>query len=65
MGNKLSFLKQSENCNYKKYGWRPDKLDIRDHINNNLKLSMGMSNDYEIALSLKSDLVRIGSRIFK
>ena len=40
-------------------------IHIRDNINNNLKLSMGMSNDYEIALSLKSDLVRIGSRIFK
>ena len=32
-------------------------IDLRDNINNDLKLSMGMSNDYEIALSLKSDLV--------
>ncbi len=40
-------------------------IDLRDNIKKDLKLSMGMSNDYEIALSLKSDLVRVGSRIFK
>ena len=40
-------------------------IDLRDKIKKDLKLSMGMSNDYEIALSLKSDLVRVGSRIFK
>ena len=40
-------------------------IDLRDYIKKDLKLSMGMSNDYEIALSLKSDLVRVGSRIFK
>ena len=33
-------------------------IDLRDNIKKDLKLSMGMSNDYEIALSLKSDLVR-------
>ena len=38
---------------------------IRDHINPKLILSMGMSNDYDIALSLNSNLVRVGSRIFK
>ena len=38
---------------------------IRDHINPKLILSMGMSNDYEVALSLNSNLVRVGSRIFK
>ena len=38
---------------------------IRDHINPKLILSMGMSNDYEVALSLNSILVRVGSRIFK
>ncbi len=40
-------------------------INLKDSINNKLKLSMGMSNDYEIALSNNSDLVRIGSRIFK
>ena len=43
---------------------------LRDDINNNftfpsLKLSMGMSQDYTIAVSLQSDFVRIGSMIFK
>ncbi len=38
---------------------------LRDNIDKSLTLSMGMSNDYEIALSLKSDMVRIGSKIFK
>ena len=28
-------------------------------------LSMGMSSDYEIALRCKTDLVRIGSKIFQ
>ena len=40
-------------------------IDLRDSINTRLKLSMGMSNDYEVALSHQSDLVRIGSKIFK
>jgi len=39
-------------------------IDLRDNINPKLKLSMGMSNDYEVALSYQSDLVRVGSRIF-
>ena len=38
---------------------------LKNSLNNGLKLSMGMSNDYEIALSYKSDLIRIGSKIFK
>lgn len=38
---------------------------IRDEINPNLKLSMGMSNDYEIAISTGSDFVRIGSALFQ
>ena len=38
---------------------------LKDDINPNLMLSMGMSNDYDIALSLNSNLVRVGSRIFK
>ena len=49
---------------------KPDKYFkkmsyLRDNIDKSLTLSMGMSNDYEIALSLKSDMVRIGSKIFK
>ena len=38
---------------------------LRDEINSELILSMGMSNDYDIALSMNSNLVRVGSRIFK
>ena len=38
---------------------------LRDDINQDLTLSMGMSNDYEIALSLNSNIVRVGSKIFK
>lgn len=42
-----------------------DKLSLlRDKLNHNLKLSMGMSNDYEIALKCGSNLIRIGSKIF-
>ena len=40
-------------------------IELRDIINPKLMLSMGMSNDYEVALSLQSDLIRVGSRIFK
>ena len=29
-----------------------------------LKLSMGMSNDYQIALNYNSNLIRVGSMIF-
>ena len=42
-----------------------EMLDLRNNINKNLKLSMGMSNDYNIALNFQTDLVRIGSLIFK
>ena len=38
--------------------------DIRSSINPNLKLSMGMSNDYKFALKKNSNLIRIGSMIF-
>ena len=38
--------------------------EIRQRINPNLKLSMGMSNDYKIALEHQSNLIRIGSLIF-
>lgn len=39
--------------------------NLRDQLNKSLKLSMGMSDDYQMALTCGSDLVRIGSRIFK
>tara|TARA_B100000989_G_scaffold257252_1_gene206728 strand:- start:2492 stop:3130 length:639 start_codon:yes stop_codon:yes gene_type:complete len=38
---------------------------LKNSLNDGLKLSMGMSNDYKIALNYKSDLIRIGSKIFK
>ena len=38
--------------------------EIRKKINPNLKLSMGMSNDYQIALENNSNLIRVGSLIF-
>ena len=38
--------------------------EMRKKINPRLKLSMGMSNDYQIALKQHSDLIRIGSLIF-
>ena len=42
-----------------------DKLrSLRDKLNPNLKLSMGMSNDYKISLECGSNLIRVGSRIF-
>ena len=41
-----------------------EMCDIRSIINPNLKLSMGMSNDYQIALKKNSNLIRIGSMIF-
>ena len=42
-----------------------DKIRLmRDKLNPNLKLSMGMSNDYEISLKCGSDLIRVGSKIF-
>tara|TARA_B100001059_G_scaffold146026_1_gene145969 strand:- start:479 stop:1120 length:642 start_codon:yes stop_codon:yes gene_type:complete len=37
---------------------------LRDNIDKNLILSMGMSADYKPALKLGSDIVRIGSKIF-
>ena len=38
--------------------------EIRKKINPSLKLSMGMSNDYQIALEHQTNLIRIGSLIF-
>ena len=39
-------------------------LSLKNEINPNLLLSMGMSSDYEIALKCNSNLIRIGSKIF-
>lgn len=41
-----------------------EMCDIRSTINPNLNLSMGMSNDYQLALKKNSNLIRIGSMIF-
>ena len=37
---------------------------VRDKLDSNLKLSMGMSADYELALSCNTNLVRLGSILF-
>ena len=39
-------------------------LSLREVLNPQLKLSMGMSNDYEVALKFHSDIIRIGSLLF-
>ena len=38
---------------------------IKNEIDKTLKLSMGMSNDYKIALKFESNIIRIGSKIFQ
>ena len=38
--------------------------DLRNKLNNKLKLSMGMSSDYEVALNCGSNIIRVGSKIF-
>ena len=38
---------------------------IRDSLNKSLLLSMGMSGDYRHALKYNSDIIRVGSAIFK
>lgn len=38
--------------------------NLKEDINKNLQLSMGMSSDYETAIRYHSNLVRIGSKIF-
>lgn len=40
-------------------------LDIKDMLDQNLKLSMGMSGDYLMALKYNSNLIRVGSLIFE
>ena len=37
---------------------------LKEEINQNLQLSMGMSSDYETAIRYQSNLVRIGSKLF-
>ena len=39
-------------------------IELRNKINSDLLLSMGMSGDYLTALENKTDLVRIGSKLF-
>ena len=39
-------------------------IEIKNKLNGKLLLSMGMSNDYIIALNCGSNLIRIGSKIF-
>ncbi len=41
-----------------------EMIELREKINTELKLSMGMSNDYKIALRFQSDIIRVGSLIF-
>lgn len=38
---------------------------LRDSLNKSLILSMGMSNDYATALNYNSNMIRVGSAIFK
>ena len=43
-----------------------DELNLlKENLNKNLFLSMGMSSDYQTALKSGSNMVRIGSRIFE
>ena len=37
---------------------------LKDKLDNQLKLSMGMSNDYDTALSFNTNLIRLGSILF-
>ena len=41
-----------------------EMINLREKINRQLIVSMGMSNDYKIALRSQSDIIRIGSLIF-
>ena len=42
-----------------------EMVNLRDSVNKNLKLSMGMSSDYQEAIQSNSNLIRIGSKIFQ
>lgn len=39
-------------------------IDLRDELDKNLQLSMGMSGDYKTALKFDTNLIRIGSLLF-
>ena len=41
-----------------------DMVKIRDSIDKKLKLSMGMSSDYQLSLKYGSNIIRVGSRLF-
>ncbi len=51
------------NDNNSKYYFE-EMIKIKNNINSNLKLSMGMSQDYSQALLCGSNLIRVGSKIF-
>jgi len=38
---------------------------LKEKLKEKLKLSMGMSQDYKLALEAGSDFIRVGSAIFK
>ena len=51
------------------YDLQPEKYFLelkilREKIDSNLLLSMGMSQDYDIALKFDSNIIRVGSKIF-
>lgn len=39
--------------------------NLRDQLDSNLKLSMGMSQDFELAIENQANYVRVGSALFK
>ena len=39
-------------------------MNLKDNISSFSILSMGMSNDYELALIEGSNMIRVGSKIF-
>ena len=39
-------------------------LDIEKNLGVSLELSMGMSNDYRVALEEGSTIIRVGTKIF-
>ena len=39
-------------------------IDLKNNINPNFKVSMGMSNDYQLALACGSNILRVGSLLF-
>lgn len=41
------------------------KKQLEEDFSVNLMLSMGMSSDYDIAINLGSDFIRVGSKIYK